>query len=341
MGILITAYSFIAAVIGAGFASGQEILSFFVVYGKWGGLGIALSAVLFGGFTYLVLNACLVFKTDDYDELSKILLNEKIRKMSNILIAVFMFCSLAVMTACFGESMYLIFGANKAAASAAFAVACGAVTMFGADKALKLNGVLGMIISVGVISAVLYLLRYREHAVFAPQVSAVISGAGYSGYNLIGMGVILASMSKNIKSRGEAAAAGIVSGVSLFVMMGLIFGLLSIYYKHINLGEIPVLTLAIRENRVITYIYGIMLSLAVVTTAISDIVGITEITGFRSGYAVFFIAFFGLVISCAGFSALINTAYRLCGYAGIILTLYFIKRIKKQRKQTIKREKQR
>lgn len=328
MGILITAYSFIAAVIGAGFASGQEILSFFVVYGKWGGLGIALSAVLFGGFVYLILNACLIFKTDDYGKLSEILLNEKIRKLSDILIAVFMLCSLAVMTACFGETMYLIFGAKKAAAAALFAFGCGIVTAFGAEKALKLNGILGMIISVGVVSSVLYLLRYREHSVFAPQVSSVISGAGYSGYNLIGMGVILASMSKNIKSRGEAAAAGIISGVSLFVMMGLIFGLLSIYYKYINPGEIPVLTIAMRENRVITCIYAVMLLLAVITTAISDIVGITEITGLKGRYAVFFIAFLGLAVSCVGFSALINTAYRICGYAGIILTLYFIKRMK-------------
>lgn len=328
VGILITAYSFIAAVIGAGFASGQEILSFFVVHGKWGGLGIALSAVLFGGFTYIILNACLIFKTDDYGRLSEFLLNKKIRKLSDILIAVFMLCSLAVMTACFSETVYLIFGADKAVSAALFALGCGIVTAFGADKALKLNGVLGMIISVGVVSSVLYLLRYREHSVFAPQVSAVISGAGYSGYNLIGMGVILASMSKNIRSRGEAAAAGIISGVSLFVMMGLIFGLLSIYYKYINLGEIPILTLAMRENKVITCIYGVMLSLAVVTTAISDIVGITEITGFKSRYAAFFIAFSGLAVSCAGFSALINTAYRICGYAGIILTLYFIKRIK-------------
>ena len=46
---------YMGTVIGAGFATGQEIMSFFTVYGKQGLLGIALASALFFLLGYLVL----------------------------------------------------------------------------------------------------------------------------------------------------------------------------------------------------------------------------------------------------------------------------------------------
>lgn len=334
MNVLITAYSFVAAVIGAGFASGQEILTFFTIYGKWGALGIILSAVIFGGFAYLIIETCRRCSISDYNTLSDMIMSKKMKKLSDILTFIFLLCSFAVMTACFGEMMYIIFGFNKGVMSALFVAVCTSIICTGADKALKLNGILGIITSAGIIAAVLYILRFREHQTFSPQVSAVISGGGYSGYNLIGTGVILANMSKNIRSRREALLTGAVSGASLLVMMGLIYFLLSIYYKYINLGEIPMLTLAMRENKVITYFYSVMLVLAVVTTAISGGVGAAELAGFKNKFHCILFGAVGFCISCAGFSAVINTAYRLCGYAGIIIILYISKNMKKAEKHS-------
>lgn len=329
MNIIITAYSFVAAVIGAGFASGQEILTFFTVYGKWGILGMVIASLIFGGFSFTLLNICRQHKISDYNELTSIVMSKKIKKLSDILTFIFLLCSFSVMTACFGETMYLIFGLHKGIFSALFAVVCTGIICTGTDKALKLNGVLGIITTVGIISAVLYLLRFREHQAFSAQASSIISGAGYSGYNLIGTGVILASMSKNIHSKREALLTGAVSAISLLIMMGLIYYLLSIYYKYINLGEIPMLTLAMRENKVITYFYLLMLIFAVVTTAISSGTGASELAGFKSIYQYALFGSVGFCISCAGFSTVINTAYRLCGYAGIIIIIYFLKNLKK------------
>ncbi len=329
MNIIITAYSFVAAVIGAGFASGQEILTFFTVYGKWGILGMIISAMIFGGFSYVVLDSCRQFKISDYNTLTSMVMSKKIKKLSDILTFIFLLCSFAVMIACFGETMYLMFGLHKGITSAVFAAVCTGIICTGTDKALKLNGILGIITSAGIISVALYLLRFREHQTFAPQASAIISGAGYSGYNLIGTGVILASMSKNIRSRREALLTGAVSAISLFIMMGLIYFLLSIYYKYISLGEIPMLTLAMRENKVITYFYLLMLVFAVVTTAISSGIGASELAGFKNVYQFILFGSVGFCVSCAGFSKVIDTAYRICGYAGIIIIIYFLKNLKK------------
>ena len=46
--VLSVVCGYVAAVIGAGFASGQEIISFFVKYGKYSIIGVLLSCVIFG-----------------------------------------------------------------------------------------------------------------------------------------------------------------------------------------------------------------------------------------------------------------------------------------------------
>lgn len=45
--ILSVVCGYVAAVIGAGFASGQEIISFFVKYGKYSIIGVLLSCIIF------------------------------------------------------------------------------------------------------------------------------------------------------------------------------------------------------------------------------------------------------------------------------------------------------
>lgn len=56
---LLIAGTYVATVIGAGFASGQEILSYFVIYGKQSLYGLLLVCVL---FTLCAL--CVLLRTE-------------------------------------------------------------------------------------------------------------------------------------------------------------------------------------------------------------------------------------------------------------------------------------
>ena len=113
--------------------------------------------------------------------------------------------------------------------------------------------------------------------------------------------------------------------------MGLIYWILSIYHKYIILGEVPMLTLAMRENKAITYFYFIMLVLAVVTTAVSDGVGINELMNVKPSFGVI-TSLIALAVSGAGFSNVINIAYRVCGYLGSAIIIYIIINLKKLKK---------
>ena len=57
----------IGALIGAGFASGQEIFSFFYIYGKNGIYGILIMSILIGIFM-LIMNIIMIMMVLDIEE---------------------------------------------------------------------------------------------------------------------------------------------------------------------------------------------------------------------------------------------------------------------------------
>ena len=66
--ILSVVCGYAAAVIGAGFASGQEIISFFVKYGKYSIIGVLLSCIIFSVFAYAVLSVCVEKNIETYSD---------------------------------------------------------------------------------------------------------------------------------------------------------------------------------------------------------------------------------------------------------------------------------
>lgn len=313
---------YVAAVVGAGFASGQEIVSFFLRYGKLSIAGIIIAAVIFSAFSYTVMSCCIDRQITSYDELVDALFKRSLtRKIVRYASALLALCTLCVMTACAGELAGLLLGKGGVYGAAAFSVLCGAVLFLNARKILKLNSALGALMIFGVIFTCLYILRYREHQTFVNGGIIAVSGAAYAGYNLLTVGSLLAAMSAYLKNKREALLSSVVSGGVLLIMITLIWGVLGIYYGKINLGEIPMLTMAIRQADWLGAAYSVMLVLAVVTTGVSSGFTVTDILSGSVGRrgvaaAAVTVAF---CMSGGGFSRLVEVLYGACGYVGIVI----------------------
>ena len=340
--ILGVSCGYAAAVIGAGFASGQEIVSFFVKYGKCSIIGICIACVIFSLFSCAVLCTCVDKKIYNYsDFLDSIFKGGHIRRIMEVMTLVFAAASLCVMTACAGEMGKVLLGVPGIAGALAFTAACGAIFFMGSKKLMEINSVLGAVIVFGIILSCLYILRFREHQAFANEASMAVSGGVYAGYNLLTAGAILSGMSRCLKSRGEAVLSSEVSGFVLFVMITLIWGVLGIYYGKINLGEIPMLTMSLRQNNILGIFYGIMLLFAVLTTGVSNGFGVIDIAVKKISRtkAVVILLITAFCMSGAGFANLINTAYRICGYVGMVIVFAIIYKFLKNMKKVIKRRK--
>lgn len=65
------AATYVGAVMGAGFASGQEIQQFFANFGYWGILGIVLSACLFAALGWIMIDLQERWRVSTYSDFSK------------------------------------------------------------------------------------------------------------------------------------------------------------------------------------------------------------------------------------------------------------------------------
>ena len=79
----------IGALIGAGFASGQEIYSFFYSYGIMGIIGIIVTCILISLIIYKTLWIICKNNIEDYNEFLKIFIkNSKVTRVINIILNV-------------------------------------------------------------------------------------------------------------------------------------------------------------------------------------------------------------------------------------------------------------
>lgn len=319
--ILSVACGYVAAIIGAGFASGQEIVSFFVKYGRCSIVGVIISCVLFALFAYAVLGACSGKGQRTYGEFLSGIMGKRLRGITEAITIIFALSTVCVMTACSGEIGYILFGAEKIIGAAVFIVICGVIMLMDGKKIMGINSVLGAVIIFGIIFSSLYILRFREHQTFSREASMVVSGVTYAGYNLLTAGAVLSGMSRFLRSKREAALAAASSGIMLFIMMTLLWGVLSIYHGKVNLGEIPMLTMTLRQSKAMGCMYSVLLFFAVLTTGVANCFGIADMTEGKINrkYAAVITLAAGLAFSGAGVATLVNTAYRVCGWAGMII----------------------
>ena len=93
----------IGALIGAGFASGQEIYSFFYSYGIMGLIGIIVTCILISLIIYKTLWIICKNNIEDYNEFLKIFIkNSKVTRVINIILNVLLLITFYIMIAGFG-----------------------------------------------------------------------------------------------------------------------------------------------------------------------------------------------------------------------------------------------
>lgn len=323
--ILITAYSFVAAIIGAGFASGQEILCYFSVFGHNGIIGILLSCIVFAVFTFAVYSVCVQKHIYTYCDFIETIPHHFLRKTIHILTGVFSFAVYSVMLAASGQIFKSVSGLNAATGALLCTIICSVLFCRGNDKVFDFNGILGIVLTAGIVISCLYILRYREFHVFISYVKPVTNSFTYAGYNLITTTPVLVNLSRRLHSKKEVIASSLISSFALFIIMLLIFGILTAYINKINLGQFPMLTMALRQNKLLGLLYGFLLITAIATTMLSSGGSVCETFNLnKKPFKIWITGFLAYFVSGFGFSKLINSAYRICGIIGFIICLSIV-----------------
>lgn len=326
------------AVIGAGFASGQELLQFFMVFGNDGILGIFLATVLFAYLGGLVMLLVVSAGASNYIDLYRIIMGRRVSGIMDGLSLFMLPAGVVVMLAgggaVFSENLGLpwFMGNLATALIAAAAIAMGLRGVISASAVLVPLKI-AAIVAICLLALVFAKPQTGEYLPAEPSTGARANWAWsavlYVSYNMIVPVAVLSSLGKSVPL-GAGVAGGVLGGIVLGSAAGLVVITGRCFYPEVAGHEVPLLFIAGSLGRAAKTALGALIWVAILTTAIAETHGFaSRFAESRSvGYKVIGIGLLAvaLPVSTLKFSLLVKVLYPLFGYAGLILlaSLFFV-----------------
>ncbi len=323
----------IGALIGAGFASGQEIYLFFFSYGKRGILGIGVSAILLGIIIYKTMIIIKKNKITTYKEfllsiVPKKWRKEKVLEIINIIINIFILITFYIMIAGFGGYLAETIEIPQIIGSSILAIMCVIIMSKETKGIVKVSEIIVPILIVFIVVIGVYTVISTNVANKIEQMNIIngsswlVSGVLYASYNTILLISVLISVN-NIIDRREVSKASIVITFMIFLLATAVFVSMLKIDVNIKKIEMPVSYVIGTQLPKLKVLYGIVILTSILTTAISLIAGLMQNVKEKNNKKIwlYLICISSIFISQIGFSALINFLYPIFGYIGIIQIL--------------------
>jgi len=312
--------------LGAGFASGRELIQYFVGFGRIGMWGLIISGVLFALVGWAVLSICRRENITNYGGLMKFLLGNRFGPIMEGLVAGFLFCLFAAMLAGAGATAYQAFYLPFSTGAFFVGLIVFAVLCFGLEGIVKVNLFLAPIMLLGGIFIGIYsFLAYATPAFasfggrfgFAWLLSAIV----YGSYNLVTGVPVLAATSKLVETKRDTWVGGLLGG-GIITILGLAMSLpLFLYYADIISLEIPFLHIASGYGHIFSILYLSVLISALLTTAACNAFAVLQWLDGR-GYknkikTAGVLCILGVLAAHIGFSNIVIFVYPIFGFVGL------------------------
>lgn len=323
----------IGTIIGAGFASGQEIFSFFNVYGKNGLFGIIISNLLMGIIIYKTFKIVFSKNINNYNDFIENIIPKKIRKYKILkqtilnIINIFLLITFYIMAAGFASYLLQEFKIPKIIGGAVLAILCILTLLNNINGVIKINTYL---IPFLIVLVVFFGINQNGLKVMTPVITGngwFISSILYASYNSIVLIPILVSLKNLVQNKSKAAIVSFIVVTILLTLAIIIYSLISLFFYEIKTVEIPLVYIANFVNSYFKYIYGIAIMVAIFTSAISA--GYSFLKNISSNntkykYLVFAICITSVLFSQFSFSNLVSLLYPIFGYLGIAQIIFII-----------------
>ena len=320
----------IGALIGAGFASGQEIYSFFYSYGVIGLIGILVTGSLISLLIYKSLKIIYKNKIKNYDEFLNIFIkNEKITKVINVILNILLLVTFYIMIAGFGAYFEQEIGVNKIIGSLILAILSAIVFFTSVKGVLKVSEYIVPILILFIVIIGGINLATIDVNMEIPVIKKgwFLSAVTYCSYNIILLIPVLISLREQIKKEKNIKYIAIISGIIIATLSIMVYMLLTKSDIEISTLEMPVVYIVRTFFTKFKNVYAFIILSSMFTTAISIGIGLLQnISKNKKSYTqiVIFMCITSLLISNFGFSKLVNFMYPLFGYIGIIQILFII-----------------
>ena len=340
-------FSIIGTLIGAGFASGQEMYLFFYRFGINGILGLVLCSTLVSIViykTFMIIHTRKIYNYEDF--LREIFHSEKLSNISNIIVNAFLLITFYIMISGFGAYFEQQFSISSVIGATILAIISFVVLIKDIEGVKKVNSIIVPVLIVVILiigflslkylyikSGEIWQVSFESKYSFSWILQAVV----YCSYNMILVIPVLVNLGKYIKSKKQIAFVSVLSGVIILVLAMSIFFVLTSVKTDYSKIQMPAVYAIDNIFPQFSGVYGNVILLSIFSTAIS--IGISflkNITKNKKSYPqiVAIMCISGVLISNFGFSNLVKLLYPIFGYLGI-LEIWCIIKVKIKNNQNV------
>ncbi|MDD2495905.1 MAG: hypothetical protein PHE29_12015 [Tissierellia bacterium] len=333
------AATYIGTIVGAGFATGQEIFQFFTKFGMMGLAGLIVSTIMFIIFGYIIMDLGKKLKANSHLEIIMFSGGKKLGTIIDVIITIFLFESFTAMIAGTGAMFAQQFNLSSSIGNTLMAILTAVTVLTGIN---------------GVINAISFVVPFLLAAVIGTSIFSVFNASSYftatiynakgsslmnnwflgailyASYNIIISVAVLGPLGAEAKDKKTIKNGAILGGLGLGLGSIMIFLALWSNLSEIKNLEVPMIYIASKISYPAQIAYAIVLTAEVYTTAVGSLYGfVSRITETKKHdinnlLIVFITTVAALLASQFGFSNIVTYVYPLIGYGGIILLVSLI-----------------
>ena len=324
----------IGTLIGAGFASGQEIYVFFFSYGIKGFIGIIISSVGMGVLIYKTLGIINKYNINSYKDLLDILIKNKkenkyfnFKNIINLIINIFILVTFFIMIAGFGAYFEQQFGINSLVGSSILAILNFVIFLTSVKGVIKANELLVpmlivFLVIIGFINIIdINIVKLGNYIIRTNQSNYILSAIIYASYNSILFIPVLITLKKYINTKKQILFISLISTIIVILLATIIFLILIRVDVDITKLEMPAVYVVSNIFKFLEIIYGFIILGSIFTTSISlGTSFLQNVSKNKKSYTQIaaIMCITSVLISKIGFSNLINLLYPIFGYLGLI-----------------------
>ncbi len=327
------AMAYVGVIVGAGLSSGQDLMQYFVSFGKQGILGVVILAILNIVFGKIIVTLGCYYDSDSHQDVLEQVAHPIITKIIDYTLIVSGFIIFFVMVAGAGANLHQQFAFPSWLGALICALLVIIVSFLDFDKITSVLGIFTPIIIVMIVAITAYTFighSYDWNGIYkvadalpSPMPNVILSAINY--YSLCAVtGVSMAFvLGGSVVRIGVAEKGGAIGGALIGVIVLCAYGALLANVGSIYDAEIPMLAIVANINPVFAQIYTFTIFALIFNTAFSLSYALAKrLSGNddkKLHILLIVIVLAGYVCSFAGFKQLVSLMYPVLGYIGVLL----------------------
>lgn len=328
------AFVFVGTIVGAGLASGQEILQFFGLYGIKGFMGILLCGGIYIALSIVIVNLCFKYKYKSYKDIVESVFGNKFGWIVDLFLTFFIFGGNTIMLSGGGAMLKEYMGIDMFFGVILMSVLVFVVASFSTSGIITTNSAIVPISTtiILIMGIIVFLSNSSDHSIGFKLLSVPNIKTGwffscilYSSFNLMAATGVICPMVAESNEKKQFINGCIIGSLLLTILALVINFSIFMFYPKSFYNEIPNLYIAKNFGFLLPLFVTIVIWLEMFSTEIGNLYSLAKRFehSFKMPYIIslLMIIVLSIPVSFIGFSNLIRILYPPFGAVSLVFLI--------------------